>query len=446
MWLLLACTPEDTCEVVPPAEGALSVDGTLVRDSAGRQVVLRGVNAGGRSKFSPFVPFDYDDYATDLGVYMDRPAEWGATVLRVPFTWAALEPTQGTYDADWLERYDALLDAAHARGMWVIVDFHQDLYGEMYCGDGFPLWTIPDAPAPHHDCPDWFFSYLSDDDVFAAFDAFWADENGVRTAYEAMWAFMVDRYAEHPAVIGFEPFNEPHPGTMNGDTWAVEVLAPFYADMAAGIVARDPDALVFVDTTGMDAVYAETALPRPSGDSIVFAPHWYDAAVLATGGEPERAVEPELARWAAVGEAWQTPVLLGEFGVDPDTLGGAAFLDEHFRAFDTLGMHATWWEYSEATEAWNSEDLSMVEGDGTVHEELVAALARPFPRAIAGTDARWSWDGSALTLTYTADAGGVTEVRTPGGATVEVEGACADVRADRVYLVGTGAVTATFSP
>ena len=57
-------------------------------------------------------------------------------------------------DEAFLARYDALLDGAWARGMYTIVDFHQDVYAETFCGDGFPAWTIPDPkPAPHHDCP-----------------------------------------------------------------------------------------------------------------------------------------------------------------------------------------------------------------------------------------------------------------------------------------------------
>ena len=54
-------------------------DGTRFRDSLGRVVVLRGVDAGGRSKFAPFAPFDYAAGAYDVALasYMDRAASWG---------------------------------------------------------------------------------------------------------------------------------------------------------------------------------------------------------------------------------------------------------------------------------------------------------------------------------------------------------------------------------
>src|SRR5580693_2581777 len=160
-----AAPPAGTCSLTPPAlaSSQLRADGTALRDALGRVVVLRGVDAGGRSKLAPFAPFDFtgDGYDAALGAYLDRAASWGINALRVPFVWAAVEPTEGTYDPAFLARYDALLDGAWARGMFTIVDFHQDVYADVYCGDGFPDWTLPGPlPAPAHDCPDWGGEYL----------------------------------------------------------------------------------------------------------------------------------------------------------------------------------------------------------------------------------------------------------------------------------------------
>src|SRR5580698_8522627 len=95
---VLTATP---CTLTPPSppDWRLQADGTLLLDGLGRVVFLRGVDAGGRSKFAPYVPFDYaaGQYTQALGSYMDRAASWGIDAMRVPFTWSALEPTQGTY-------------------------------------------------------------------------------------------------------------------------------------------------------------------------------------------------------------------------------------------------------------------------------------------------------------------------------------------------------------
>lgn len=455
---LLACTPAAktdtaglaTCVIDPPAEGALSTDGPLIRDATGRAVWLRGVNAGGRSKFAPYMPFEAADFDTGLADYLDRAATWGIDVLRVPFTWAALEPVDGQWDTEWLSRYDALINGAWEREMWVIVDFHQDVYGEFYCGDGFPAWTVLDPPAPHHDCPDWFTAYLGNDEVSAAFDAFWADSTGVRSAQVQMWQALAAHFADHPGVIGYEVLNEPGWGTANRTTWAAEVVTPYYTEVAAAVHASDPDALVLFDSTGLDAVVAHTDLARPVGDNLVFAPHFYDPAILA-GGDT-LSVDPAvmLASWASYANDWDLPVLIGEMGVQPDFVDATAYTRAQYDALDVNQLHATWWEYSVAHELWNEERLSIVDGDGTEYAAVVDGLARPFPRAVAGTDVYWTAVDGRFDLSYTGDPGGVTEVRLPtrsatdggwaGGDAVVVSGSggCVDQRPDRVYVRADG--------
>ena len=72
-------------------------------------------------------------------------------------------------------------------GIWTVVDFHQDIYSEVFCGDGFPGWTVPTAPAPHHDCPGWGEEYLDDPDVKSAFENLWAQGSTVQAGMVSLW-------------------------------------------------------------------------------------------------------------------------------------------------------------------------------------------------------------------------------------------------------------------
>jgi endoglycosylceramidase len=436
--------PTGTCTLEPPAlaSHALHADGTSIRDALDRVVVLRGVDAGGRSKFAPYLPFDVGaDFDASLAAYLDRAASWGIDTLRVPFTWAAVEPTQGAYDEAYLTRYDALLDAAWARGMFTIVDFHQDIYAEALCGDGFPDWTLPEPhPAPHHDCANWGGAYLGDPAVSAGFDAFWADGSQVRARYEALWDMMAKRHAKRPGVIGFEPMNEPGWGTADMSAWEASTLPPFYAAMAARIRKAAPDALVFFDATGIDAVVLDTALTLPAAEGLVFAPHYYQTAALGDAAPDPDRVEMDLRRWANRGRTWNVPVLLGEFGVTNAHAGAEPYLRAHFDALDALGMHGTQWEYSAASELWNGEDLSVVRADGS-ENPMAAALVRAYPRAVAGDEVTFTFDAltGAATLRFTPSAG-VSEIAAPAraypeGYAVEVSGACTDGTHAGVLLV-----------
>jgi endoglycosylceramidase len=421
-----------SCTIAAPdrTDWRLRADRTHFRDGLGRVVVLRGVDAGGRSKFAPFVPFDYAPGAYDaaLASYMDRAAAWGIDAMRVPFTWAAVEPTQGMDDEDFLVRYGKLLDAAWARGIWTVVDMHQDVYAEVFCGDGFPGWTVPDPkPAPHHDCANWGAEYLGDTAMQAAFDRFWASGSPIMTAYLAMWDRVVARFKDHPGVVGFEPINEPGWGTADIATFESTTLSTFYASIVMRMRAAAPTSLVFIDPTGFAGVVVKTTLVRPPGDGVVFAPHFYPLGAAS----PDN-VEPKMQTWADLGATWGTPTFVGEFGMSHDAAGAADYMGAHFDALDALGLSGTEWEYSVAAEPWNLETDGLVAADGTEYP-VAAAVLRPFARAVAGDGITTSFDSTkrVFSLTFTPSASSVTEVSLPArafpsGYDLSLAGGCVD--------------------
>jgi endoglycosylceramidase len=418
---------------LPHARLTATAQGRML-DALGRDVALRGLNTGGRSKFAPFLPFTVDDPA-DLDAvraaadeYFGRMPAWGLDAARMPFSWEALEPAPGRYDTDYLARYEALLDAAAAHGVRVIVDFHQDVYASPFCGDGFPPWSIPtpDPPAPHHDCPTWFAGYYTDDGVRESFDRFWSDADGLRGQYEAMWLTMVDAVGDHPAVVGFEPINEPGWGTMDDlDAFKADVLQPFYTDMAALLRGAAPDVLVLYDDPGADSTGTGSHF-RPDGEGIVYAPHRYDSTLLFgtewSGIDPT----PALRSAAMFGADNGLPVLLGEFGYSDGAEGGPEWLGLVMDVVDDRRMSATLWEYSTSTELWNEENLSVTEADGS-ERAILDAYVRPWVPAVAGEGIEVRWDGEVLEVGWTA-AEGVTEVIVParrfpaGPESIELQG------------------------
>lgn len=444
---LAACsaTPAElpTCTVATPDAGVLRADGTALRDALGRQVTLRGVNTGGRSKTAPFLPFDLDDdrdFDARLAAYLDRLDAWGFDVARVPFAWEGLEPERGRLDLDWLDRYDALLDGLHAHGLWAIVDFHQDVFAAPFCGDGFPLWAVVEQHPLAYDCRDWSIGYAVNPDVQANFARFWDDTDGLRSAHRQLWSLLAARYADHPAVIGYEPINEPGWVGLDPATWSKTVLTPFYTDLGDWIRRFDHDGLVFFDATGLDALDGQPDLDRPEGPGFVFAPHWYAPGVFS--GEPDLAavdVASALGGLADLGESWELPVLLGEFGVQADVDGAVDHLRRHYDAFDARGLHATLWEYSASTRRWNDEGMSVVDVDGAELPTLDAAV-RPYVRALAGSGASFAYDPDfkGVTLAYDGHEGGITEVVLPtrvyDTVSVRGSGACQARDGDRLLL------------
>jgi endoglycosylceramidase len=431
--------PPGSCNVAAPTltDWRIHADGTLLRDSQNRVVFLRGVDAGGRSKFAPYVPFDFPTggYATALGAYMDRAQSWGINAMRVPFTWAALESVEGEDDASWLAMYDQLLDAAWAQGIYTIVDFHQDVYSEVFCGDGFPAWTVPDAGPSHHDCTNWQLEYYQDPGVTSAFDTFWDASSPVQTAYGNAWDVMIARYKDKPGVLGFEPINEPGWGTADESTFDSTTLTAFYGVMVARMRGEAPSSLVFIDPPGLDGTLVSTTLGKPATtDGVVFAPHYYPLAGDVT--DPNAGLQT----WTKVGAAWNVPTFLGEFGASHDDTNALQYMTDIFGALDALGMSGTEWEYSVETEEWNGETDSLVGADGGEYP-VTQAILRPFARAVAGSAITQAWDPTTqiFTLTYTP-ASGVTDVSVPAraygsGYAVTITGACFDASTPGRLLV-----------
>ncbi len=408
----------------------IRIDGHRILDVDGRELLLRGINAGGRAKFPPYAPFafhesglaaqqDAPSFDDALNAYADRLQRWGMSVVRLPFSWEALEPERGRYDDAYLQRYEKMVLAYAARGMRVIVDFHQDVFARPYAGDGFPLWACPTpedgslSPAPAN--PHWFMGYVQDDRVKQAFDRFWADDDGLLAAFEAMWHHMAARMWQHDAVIGFEVINEPGWGTAGMHEWAAQTLTPFYSHMARVIREVAPDAPIFFDATGADALSCTTGLARPDGEGFVFAPHFYAPEVILEGrweGDV-KSIRP-LRRWAELGREWNVPVLLGEFGVTPRAQGCDRYVRANYDALDEHRMHATLWECSTTEDDWNDEGMSVL-GPGGSEGPTVAELVRPYPLAVAGqlTSFRFDAERNEGELRYVARAGGLTEIVLP---------------------------------
>ncbi len=452
------------CSIALPDVGwGLTTQGTTFVDALGRHVNLRGVNAGGHSKQRPrYLPFDFTerDFPAALDAYMDRAASWGVDVLRVPFAWAAVEPTPGSDDALFLTRLDALLDAAWERRIFTIVDFHQDVYAAPFCGDGFPTWTLPgpvDDDPGDRDCDLWFSGYQFDSDVKAAFDRFWTNQGGVQSAYRELWDRMAARYRDRPGVMGFEMLNEPGWGNATLPLFEATTLRDFLSTMAGRIHAIAPDALVFFDLPGIDALSLKTSLPEPNGANLVFAPHYYQLAAFDGDGNASR-VESDLETWANRGGDWGIPTFVGEFGISHDAVSPGAYVAAHWSAFDALGIHGAQWEYSVSEQPWNGESLGIVQADGSEYTSITDEIVRVYPRAVAGTDAVFSYDASTrrFSLDYVATPQGITEIAVPSRiysdapARIEVDGGCADTtRTDGIVPVsafGAGPVRVVITP
>ena len=95
-------------------------------------------------------------------------------------------------------------------------------------------------------------------------------------------------------------------------------------------------------------------------------------------------------------------------------LAKESYLDAMLTLFDEYKLNAIHWDAHVSTVLWNHEDFTVFNPDGS-ERDWARALDRPYPRAIAGADATFSYDlgTSAFELAVTGATAEVTEVYIP---------------------------------
>lgn len=362
----------------------LHTEGSHFVDAQGGVVLLRGVNLAGESKVPPF------RHLRALSE-LDALPGWGINVLRLLFSWEAFEPSPGRYDAAYLSSVTQVVDAAQRRGLYVILDFHQDAFSRFStggCGDGFPRWAIPRDIPPHTPdngpaCASWGTRMIFDGDMHRSFSAFHANRDGVRDRYLQLLTVVARHFHSHPAVIGIDPINEP---------WGDEKteLSALYSDAEKAIRAEFADAILFLSPHALTSSgLVGSALPRPTFRNFAFAPHYYDPGVLVGHSYSGLSLATDLAfalidrKTAELG----APLFLGEFGAPAGTHGADAYLTLLTQHLNRRFASGAQWNYTPGWDAttkdgWNQEDLSIVDNRLTLRPGLFRP--RPYPQRLAG--------------------------------------------------------------
>ncbi len=155
--VLLSTAQSQDCNriTVDPASG-------LFVDGAGRVRVFHGVNMVQKS--FPWHPSFGDFNAMDSVNAEDisNLGRWGFNAVRLGVMWHGVEPTEGQYNQTYLQVMRTLVDTLHAQGIYTIIDFHQDIIAERWCGEGVPAWLINQFTGIQTDCNGriWPYSFI----------------------------------------------------------------------------------------------------------------------------------------------------------------------------------------------------------------------------------------------------------------------------------------------
>ncbi len=300
VWLLVQALGGGHLAAEAQAPGYLHTEGSKIVDSAGREVILTGINWFGLEtpNFAP-----HGLWARNWESILDQISELGFNTIRLPYSNQLFDPGNVpngiNYDLNpdlqglsGLEVMDVIIEGAGARGIKVMLDRHRpDCYSQS------ELW----------------------------YTAQYSEERWIGD-----WVMLAGRYAGNDTVIAADLHNEPH----GGATWGTGNAATDWrlaAERAGNaILAANPNLLIVVQ--GVDQYQGDwywwggnlmgvrdhpVRLDVPG--RLVYSTHVYGAGVYPQPWFWDPAFPGNLpgiwdSHWGYLDREGIAPLIVGEFG------------------------------------------------------------------------------------------------------------------------------------
>jgi endoglucanase len=226
------------------------------------------------------------------------------------------------------------------------------------------------------------------------------DEERYQEQAAAFWKELASRLKDHPAVVAYNPLNEPHPAREAGhddadaegfSEWlqahrgTTGDLDRFYERIVGAIREVDPHTPILVEGYGHGSVSGLTCLSPVDDPAILYSFHFYDpwqyTARKANKGRyayPDKmpeywngpaekwerdALAKKMARVAEWGETHRVPtnrIVAAEFGCDRAAPGAREYLEDIVSTLNDRGWH--WAFYSFREDAWDRMDYEVGTG------------------------------------------------------------------------------------
>ncbi|MGH9209540.1 MAG: glycoside hydrolase family 5 protein [Acidimicrobiales bacterium] len=450
-------------------------------DEDGRQVILRAVNLNSLAEYAQNHP-DYEPTRPLTGDDWDQIAAEGFNAVRLLVSWSRLEPERGQIDADYVEQIRQAVGDAANRGLYTVIDMHQDAWGPFVatppgsvCApglepsngwDGAPEWATP-SPTELDSCrPVDGEDKPGSELVTEAWHRFYTDADGVQGRLVAVWQHLAESLADEPSVAGYDLLNEP--GHGRGDTAPAALLAElaplgdFYARAIDAI--RDGESEAGIEPRPIFFEPTVLGSPPPADFSddpgLVYAPHVYGGSIVTF-----ITVDQHWDIVAGQAATFETSLWIGEYGWFDDPVAHPELVErlERFAVREDGGVAAdapssgaappgrapyvpagsAWWEWTNACgdphritdrgltpqgDVWQYRLVTCPDGeDHGVVPQWRDVVTRAYPRYAPGWLVRLespsTGAGGGMVLAASeAEPGAVVELWVPGELEPEVDG------------------------
>eukprot|EP00742_Colponemidia_sp_Colp-10_P002113 GILJ01002256.1.p1 GENE.GILJ01002256.1~~GILJ01002256.1.p1 ORF type:complete len:547 (-),score=92.28 GILJ01002256.1:661-2214(-) len=411
-------------------------------DGDGRARIFHGVNAV--YKKTPYYPI-YDHWSAQNSLSekdADDLANWGFNVVRLGLMWPGYETARGQYDESYLDAIEKIVDILAQRNIYTILDMHQDLLNEKFCGEGIPDYaaivnkhTLPfPMPVSFHsykkdahgypdreDCKKKAFGvYYFAAATAAAWQNLYDNVDGVLDSWAEFWRRAAARFVNKEAVLGYELINEPWWGNHYGNPGLIipsvadkKNLVPMYKKAHAAIRSVDNNHIIFYEpVVAFDQFTPVGFTEGPGGeeynDRQAFSYHIY--CLQDKSGDPvsrklcnvleKGMLKPRIAD----AKRLKTAGILTEFGANTDGAAGVGELNFITKIADEDFQSWCYWQYKNYDDITTAGDANEGFYNATDGFEAakVKALSRTYAQVIAGVPQSMSFDDQTaeFVLTY----------------------------------------------
>ena len=357
---------------------------------------------------------------------LDNLKLWGFNAVRLGVMWTGLRPDINTVNTTYLNIILEIIDKLSQRGIYVIIDMHQDMMSTKFAAyDGVPRWLVDMMPNSQFPYP-WpfkkdnlgFSAYLTDACGYA-FQNLYSNVNKFQDYFSEFWGIVSNSMSNITSVLGYEFINEPWAGDIFlSPTLLIPGIAgrynllPLYDNVYKTIRKYDNDTLVFYEpvTWGIifNGTFAGTGFnraPASDPDRTVLSWHYYCWLLQFNANPLKNDTYPVFDR--IVCDDIQRDLSFKTVQTERKIIGGGTFLTEFgVCAFgmDNGTIDTTECKYildaaDEYFMPWTYWDSNFY-SNGDVNYPIISIFSRVYPQSTSGTPTSLFYNSTSLSFVY----------------------------------------------